>query len=116
MLPRQDSNDGPSVYIYEAQISLLLAGSNESDWTVYCCLDEYMEEGSSAEHYYERPWIDAPSDDLVGNFPARDPRAYFLRAASRCFSQVTVEWKCLVATLEERLRAYVFVYHTVYRV
>ena len=94
-------------YLYEAQTSLLITGTNEWLWTAYCCTETYFGSENTKQYYLENG-LDAPSGgDRPTSIPVWNPREYFLSILCRRFKQVTKEWINLVETLEKRLGAQV---------
>ncbi|KAH0563237.1 hypothetical protein GP486_002192 [Trichoglossum hirsutum] len=93
-------------YIYEAQISFLVVGTDEWYWTAYCFVDAYFGSKESPDHYFSTGG-DAPSGGRWDRqSPFWNPRDYFLRVLSQRVTQVTREWCNTVSGLEEKLRPY----------
>ena len=104
-------------YIYEAQVSVMVAGLDDWVWSAYCFADVYFKgEGHSerAEHYFN-PDPSHPDTKLdpssCGRFPANPPvwipREYFLRALSCRTEQVKQEWNNSVSRLIQQIEPYV---------
>ncbi|KAL8822470.1 MAG: hypothetical protein Q9191_006796 [Dirinaria sp. TL-2023a] len=93
-------------YLYEAQVSLLVTGSDEWFWTAYCCAETYFGSEESAKYYHEKR-LDAPSGgEISSRLPVWNPREYFLSILSRRLKQVTKEWNNTVKAVEQCLKAY----------
>jgi hypothetical protein len=103
--PRGDSAD--ELFYYDAQISFLITGVDESQWTAYCIIDKYMGSNEDTESYFIQE-KDGPSGGaLKASQPCWNPREYFLIVLSERIKQTTREWGNVTSTLMERLDAYV---------
>ena len=99
--------EGVSEFLYEAQISVLVTGTDEWFWTAYCCADTFFGSEETMQFYYNRR-IDAPTGGLKSKiYPVWNPREYFLLVLSRRFRQVTTEWANVLNALEGRLQYHV---------
>ena len=107
---------GPkSWYLYEGQISCMIAGPDSWRWTGYCFVDTYFDEGQDARETVESYDNDAKEEEglavdpfTYGNQEAgknfNDPRRYFLEVLRIRSSQVTREWENVVSMLESSVR------------
>jgi hypothetical protein len=101
--------ENPSVELacYDAQISFLITGVDESHWTAYCCVDTYFQSEQSTETYLSRDQ-DGPSGGARdASQPCWNPREYFLLVLSRRISQMSREWRNVFTVLMTRLDSYV---------
>ncbi|KAL9113441.1 MAG: hypothetical protein Q9227_002482 [Pyrenula ochraceoflavens] len=87
------------LFLYEAQISLLLVGVDEYFWTVYCSVDTFF--GSEQDpSWYAHEGQDAPSGaGLPASLPIWTPRGYFLFVLSRRVNQITNEWRNILSVV-----------------
>ena len=105
--PLGDSNDVDELFYYDAQISFLITGTNESQWTAYCIVDTYMGSEQNTEAYFQQH-LDGPSGGAIDESqPCWNPREYFLLVLSQRIRQTTREWANVISALMERLDAYV---------
>ena len=103
--PLGDSAD--ELFYYDAQISFLITGVDESQWTAYCIIDTYMGSNEDTESYFIRK-EDGPSGGArEESRPCWNPREYFLIVLSERITQITREWGNVTSTLMERLDTYV---------
>jgi hypothetical protein len=131
---RQDANDnplrqsldisflnskglGPLNFLYEAQISCVIAGSDEYRWVAYCFVDTYFDTDESKETV--QSYHDDSLDDegmfadpfTFGERDAEDPihkpREYFLEVFRVRMDQVKCEWEQVVTNVQEHIRKYV---------
>ena len=92
---------------YDAQISFLITGIDESHWTAYCVVDNFMGCRESIEEYVTQS-TDGPSGGALKESQLCDsPYEYFLLVLSQRIKQTTREWGNVTSTLMERLDAYV---------
>jgi hypothetical protein len=93
--------------MYEAQISLIICGTNHSHWTTYCFVDrdldgvEFEEKFSSYEGLTEDPIANGKLD---GNIPIWDPRVYFLMIFKERIIQIFTEWENLTRKVERSIQ------------
>jgi len=104
----------PSGFLYEAQISCTITGSDEWTWCGYCLIDnyfdqvddgketasQYYDDGQQIEGIYADPFTYGASDTGV---PIADPREYFLEVLTSRTQQVQREWQQVVEMLEENI-------------
>ena len=104
----RDQKNGPSdEFIHEAQISMLVIGTDEWFWTALCCVETFFEDERRVESFVRRE-RDAPTGGTKRcHFPVWNPRAYFLTAAASRMRQVRQEWENIMTILEESLAGYV---------
>lgn len=102
------------IYLYEAQISFVVTGTDESRWEAHCFVDTYFDEGDPrretvAEYHKDREFEGGINADpltyghLDAEAPIRDPRKYFLMVFEIRLSQVRREWEHVVMSLKEKL-------------
>ncbi|KAH8752719.1 hypothetical protein F5882DRAFT_385800 [Hyaloscypha sp. PMI_1271] len=106
-----------SNFLYEAQISCVVAGSDEYRWVAYCFVDTYFDIGEANEtvqSYHEDSLADEGMFTDPFTFGERDaddpiqkPREYFLEVFRVRIDQVKCEWEQVVANVQENIRKYV---------
>jgi hypothetical protein len=106
-----------SNFLYEAQISCVVAGSDEYRWVAYCFVDTYFDVGEAKEtvqSYHEDSLADEGMFTDPFTFGERDaddpiqkPREYFLEVFRVRIDQVKCEWEQVVANVQENIRKYV---------
>jgi hypothetical protein len=92
----------------EAQISVLLCGSDNWRWVVYSLVDTYFDKEEDADDEYDEfsnaeEFVPDPivSDELTDlNLPIWDPRAYFLTICDARSNQVLCEWENIRSAIE----------------
>lgn len=95
------------IFYYEAQISLLITGVDEWQWTAYCCVDTFFDDEFEPDWYWQNHY-DGPMGGSRREFqPVWNPREYFLIVFSRRLRQVSIEWKNITDVLNSRLNTYV---------
>ena len=100
-----DSAD--ELFYYDAQISFLIIGTDEANWTAYCITDNYMGSRESIEDYVTQN-ADGPSGGALKESQlCWSPKEYFLLVLSKRIKQTNQEWGNVISTLMERLDAYV---------
>lgn len=102
-------------FLYEAQISVVISGTDEWRWVGYCFVDTYFdadhEDGESVDNYHQ----DSVGDDgmlvdpcthgrLALDRPIQEPREYFLEVLRCRLHQVTCEWQQVVQNIKESIR------------
>jgi hypothetical protein len=106
-----------SDFLYEAQISCLVTGSDESRWVAYCFVDTYFDAADEAketvEAYHEDSLMDGGMhvDPLTFGVIAAEkaistPREYFLSVFQIRIAQVKREWEQVVAKVRQSIREY----------
>jgi hypothetical protein len=92
---------------YDAQISFLVTGTDETHWTAYCIIDTYLGSDQGANAFFLNQ-KDGPSGGAQPESqPCWNPRGYFLLVLSQRIKQTTREWRNIISTLMDRLDAYV---------
>lgn len=116
VLPLQrQSKDAEELCYYEAQISSLCWGPDESFWTEIFLVETFF---GSEVHYekYLKPEVDLVTDltlrldpPTLTNDPnlSLDPREYWLRQLEVRLSQVVHEYTALIGTFSKRMEIYV---------
>lgn len=107
-------------YLCEAQVSVLITGSDPWRWVAYCFVDTYFdqEDGESADAYHEDRDVDEDTGIVVqpdpltasekdANLPISSPREYFLAVLRARIRLVKHEWHRLVRRLTELIGTYV---------
>jgi hypothetical protein len=94
------------LYYHDAQVSFLVAGTNELQWSAYCLIDTFFGGEQDAEEYVRRRQ-DGPSGGARQDTePCWDPREYFLLVLSQRMSQISREWGNFFTVLMSRLDLY----------
>lgn len=105
--------------IYEAQVSLVICGSDEQQWIAYAFLDCYfntegpLDQEFSYDEIQEDPiaWtceFDGAFASLVdANNPIWNPREYFLAILENQMARVVKEWKYVVRQLQRSVKQFV---------
>ena len=106
-----------SGFLYEAQISCVVAGSDEWRWVGYCFVDTYFDavgEGKETVPSYHK---DSLGDEGMradpftygiadADKPIRNPREYFLMVFRIRINQVKREWQQVVEKVSQSIREY----------
>ncbi len=112
------TSSGPSSFLYEAQISGLVAGTDETRWTAYAFVDNYFEadgEWKETVASYHEDGLDVEGmlvDPLTlgtcaVDMPIWNPRSYFLMVFRVRLNQIKREWQKLVRKIKDSIREYV---------
>jgi hypothetical protein len=107
-----------ATFLYEAQISGLVAGTDETRWTAYAFVDNYFEadgEWKETVASYHEDGLDVEGmlvDPLTlgtcaVDMPIWNPRSYFLMVFRVRLNQVKREWQKLVRKIKNSIREYV---------
>jgi hypothetical protein len=103
--PQATCFQGEQTYgMYEAQVSMIIYGSDHTRWTAYAFVDiefdgEILDEKYNYFSYegettfIEDPIVDEGSD---ANLPIWDPRAYYLKVFKARITQICREWQNLI--------------------
>ena len=107
---------GSSSFLYEAQISCVLAGSDDWRWVAYCFVDTYFdaleEARESVLSYHEDSLSNGMRADPLtfgvasADDPIQKPREYFLMVFRIRIDQVKREWQQVVAKVQQSVREY----------
>jgi len=111
-------NSGSSSFLYEAQISCLVSGTDEWRWVAYGFIDNYFDsedDGKETVQQYHNDSIDEEgmrADPLTfgtcdSEKPIWNPRVYFLVVLKARLHQVKNEWQQVVAKVEESIWEYI---------
>ena len=111
-----DSSESPS-FLYEAQISCAVAGSDGWKWVAYCFVDTYFDAGENTRETVQSYHNDSPGDKHIRMDPLtfgvidagksiRNPREYFLMVFQIRINQVKREWQQVVAKVQQSIREY----------
>lgn len=107
MIKPMGDSSADELFYYDAQISFLITGVDEGQWTAYCIIDTFMGSNEDTEAYLLQK-ADGPSGGArKESQPCWNPREYFLIVLSQRIKQITREWGNVTSTLMERLDAYV---------
>lgn len=102
--------------MYEAQSSLVICGSDETQWTAYAFSDHYfdtedlLDEVFSYQGVQEDPiaWNTELDGIMVdANSPIWNPREYFLRILEIRIAHVRQEWTYLIRQVERYINQHV---------
>ncbi|KAJ9623390.1 hypothetical protein H2204_011206, partial [Knufia peltigerae] len=95
-------------YLYEAQISCVIAGCDEWRWTAYCFVDSYFDS--------EDPGPSKPDPEMLSEVqswgsPSRPPnrheaRYFFLKVLATRTEQICKEWGLVMSKLEQSSRSW----------
>ena len=113
---------GSSDFLYEAQISCLVAGSDERRWVAYCFVETYFdafeEKRETVKSYHEESVAsDGTRMDPFTKgqtsveYPMLNPREYFLVVFRYRLHQFCREWQRLVDKINQSVREYEQVCH-----
>lgn len=111
-------SSGSFDFLYEAQISCVIAGSDKSNYVGYCFVDTYFDAAEEAKEsvlsYHEDSLVEEgmradPFTFGVTNAddPIQEPREYFLMVFQVRLGQVKREWQQVVAKVQQSIREYV---------
>ena len=111
-------SSGSPGFLYEAQISFVVAGSDEWRWVAYCFVDTYFDTAEEAKEtvlsYHEDSLVaeGMRADPLTfgvanADDPIQNPKKYFLRVFQIRINQVKREWQNVVAKVQQSIREYV---------
>ena len=109
---------GSSDFLYEAQISCVVAGSDEWRWVAYCFVDTYFDAAEETKEsvlsYHEDSQIEEGmrADPLTrgkadADKPVQNPKEYFLIVLRYRIAQVKREWQQVVAKVQKSIREYI---------
>jgi hypothetical protein len=110
-------SSGSSDFLYEAQISCVVAGSDEWRWVAYCFVDTYFDTDEEAKEtvlsYHEDSLVTEGirADPLTfgvisADDPIRKPREYFLMILQIRINQVKREWQQVVEKMYQSVHEY----------
>jgi len=101
----------PTYKIFEAQISFIISGWEDSRWVAWSFIDNYFEEeelldidGFPYKRFVEDPIVNGELDQ---NDPLVNPREYFLMILKVRSQQVLEEWECVVQSVKHNVKRYV---------
>jgi hypothetical protein len=101
--------DQKSYGIYEAHISIVICGSENTRWVAYAFVDRYcnteeLENELSSEGLHVDPI--AGGEELDSDLPVWNPREYFLIIVELRLGQVLREWQNVVRRVERSIKKY----------
>lgn len=110
-------SSGPSDFLYEAQISCLITGSDDWRWIAYFFVDTYFDSADEAKETVESYHEDSIQDGGMHADPLTfglvdaekaipTPREYFLSVFQIRIAQVRCEWEQVVAKVQQSVRSY----------
>ncbi|KAJ9609936.1 hypothetical protein H2200_006265 [Cladophialophora chaetospira] len=99
-------------FLYEAQVSCVVTGLDDSWWVGYCFVDTYFDAGGEGDDnigdYHEMLEDDYEADPSTLGWGdtsrLHDPRHYFLLVVSTRLERVKLEWEQVVYKLKESAR------------
>lgn len=111
------TSSGSPSFLYEAQVSCLVSGIDESRWVAYAFVDNYFEdegEGKETVSAYHEDSLDEGGNRMDPltygtcevDKPDWNPRKYFLVVFRVRLNQVNREWQQLVAKIKESVHEY----------
>lgn len=100
-------DEGYELACYDASISFLIIGTDETHWKAYCNSDTWFGDNKRIEQYIDDD-LEAPAGDArSARVTCTDPREYFLLVLAHRLRQLSHEWGNVCSTLLTRLSAYV---------
>ncbi|KAJ9612902.1 hypothetical protein H2200_002843 [Cladophialophora chaetospira] len=107
----------PFDFLYEAQTSCLLSGSNKWRWVSYCFVDTYFDgddEGRETllEYHYDKEAEHGINADPLtfgahdADLPIWNAREYFLKVLEHRLTPIKREWRRVVVKVEREFRVY----------
>ncbi|KAJ9612901.1 hypothetical protein H2200_002842 [Cladophialophora chaetospira] len=105
-------------FLYEGQVSCVIAGHDDSRWVAYCFSDTYFDLGADTagedileeEEEVEHGDVDFHTDPLVGdadaNRPESNPWIYFLKVFDARLAKTRGEWQLTARNMKKILRDY----------
>jgi hypothetical protein len=105
-----------SSFLYEAQISCVVAGSDEWRWVGYCFVDIYFDAAEEAKEtvlsYHEDSLVADgmrvdPFTRGEADNPIQKPREYFLRVFQIRIDQVKREWQQVITKVQQSICEYI---------
>ncbi|KAK5182252.1 hypothetical protein LTR44_005263 [Exophiala sp. CCFEE 6388] len=101
-------------FLYEAQISCVVAGFDEWTWTALCLQDSYFEgkAGENAQQYSKDDKAGANTNPFLrpglteAGLPFHKARQFFLRIFSVRLKQVRKEWRNIVTNIKNSVSKY----------
>lgn len=97
--------EGSPVGIREAQVSLVICGSDEKRWVAYCFVDTgFDDEEEDGEDIHRADRI--ADGNVDANRPIWNPREYFLLIVRIRMEQILKEWTDLVRYVETQFKEY----------
>lgn len=111
-------SSGSFGFLYEAQISCVVAGSDEWRWVAYCFVDTYFEPPEEGKEtvlsYHEESVANGGMHTDPFTFgiiradkPIQKPKEYFLMVFRTRIAQVKREWQQVAAVVKQSIREYV---------
>ncbi|KAK4945632.1 hypothetical protein LTR10_015251 [Elasticomyces elasticus] len=106
--------DKAPAFLYEAQISCVVAGFDEWTWTALCLQDSYFEgkAGENAQQYSKDDKAGANTNPFLrpglteAGLPFHKARQFFLRIFSVRLKQVRKEWRNIVTNIKNSVSKY----------
>jgi len=110
-------SSGPPGFLYEAQISCVVAGSDEWRWVGYCFVDTYFDATEEAQESVLLYHEDSLGDEGMrgdpftlgttdADNPIHKPREYFLMVFRIRVDRIKREWEQVVAKVRQSIRLY----------
>ena len=111
--PRESETSG--LFLYEAQISCVVAGTDDWRWVAYCFVDTYFDSEKIARRSIRHQEGALPigvrldplrNGKLIEDEHYQDPREYFLAVLTVRLEQILGEWNLIVEKLQQAVRKY----------
>ena len=113
----QSGSDTPHAFIYEAQTSCVVAGSDVSRWVGYCFVESYFDVNEEARETVMAYLDDSNTEEGVLMDPCtfgrirvedniKDPREWFLVVFQSRLNQIKGEWRQVVRNVDQSVREY----------
>ncbi len=100
--------EGGKAFLYEAQISFVLAGIDEWRWVAYCFVDSYFDEdGENAAQYHKDVSDGSHTDPFeygVADKHTEQASEFFLKVFRIRTKQIMQEWERVVRNVEASIR------------
>ena len=111
-IPTGDSLGQSKHWMYEAQISFLLVGSDDLRWVGYAFDDTYFnDDKTNSVHKDEDPIASDAKPNA--HLPIMNARVYFLKILNIRSAKVLREWESLVWTVKREIDTHVCLHHLV---
>ncbi|KIW10306.1 hypothetical protein PV08_11268 [Exophiala spinifera] len=103
-----DGFDADKSYLYEAQISCVIAGIDDWRWVAYCFVDTYfeVEDGGNTKSYQETMKEDPSCNYFFTSGEPECASSYFLRVTAPRIEQVTKEFGLVMSKLDRSSRSW----------
>lgn len=110
----RNDDQRPRSFLYEAQMSFVIAGVDDHRWVSHCWTDTYFDQDCDEQETVQTYFDDSTSytglvtdpnsrGEHPADSPAQGPRIYFLRIFARRLNQAMTEWTNVVQRLQQAL-------------